>query len=169
MCCAACGRVGFADGDDAAIAASLEPEAGVITPNFEVVADPLASGAGYVADRNADGVVGAGSAEISFTLAAPATYYFWGRTISTSQATDSFFMALDVTTPLPWDTSECDEGPDYHWVQLRTFTANCPAIGARLAIDLTAGAHQLVLTSREGGAIVDRIILTADPSYVPAD
>jgi hypothetical protein len=173
----ACGRIRYdpidagAPGEDApsAVAASFEAESAVVTPMFEIFADPAASGGQYLVDNNGVGLTGPGTATITFSLAKSATYFIWGRGRTADASTDSFFVAIDGAARMPYDISECIHGSVWHWTVIRLFTANCPMIGAPVAVGLGAGSHTLRLTSREGQSAIDRFILTDDPVFVPTD
>jgi hypothetical protein len=172
----ACGRVDYDPVDrdahvpDASpIAASFELESGQVIAPFLVVSDALASGGQYVLDNNGVGLTGPGRDVVAFSIPKLASYYIWGRGRSPDTGTDSFFISIDGAAPLPYDTSECIHGTQWHWTVLRLFTANCPMIGAPVAISLDVGGHTLTLTSREGQSALDRIEISEDPTFVPTD
>lgn len=145
----------------------FEAERGQIVAPFEVVSDTTASRGAFVRDGNSIGVGGGGSATYSFSLAdAHSGIAVWVRAQTLDTAADSFFIAIDGATSLEYDTSACIFGSDWHWVEL-TGLVFCPTIPPPLFLDLAAGPHTIVLTSREGQSVVDLLLLTDDPTFIP--
>ena len=180
---AGCGRLEFASHDaavpdEAALAdarpdagpalALIEPESGAITANFSVVPDATASGGAYVVDGNGAGLTGPGDVTVSFATAAAATCYVWGRTRAPNNAEDSVIVAIDGGAAMPFYTvADFDTyGPNWQWVALR---ADYGRSAPQVPFALPAGVHALVITSREGQSQVDSLLITDDPTFVPAD
>jgi len=173
LACAACGRIGFdsveqTDASPASVVAVLEAESGTIEPSFAIAHDALASGGAYVIDGNIDGNTGPGSDTLAFTIPADGTYYIWGRTIATETSDDSFRVAVDGGNRIDSETAGCAFGTAWQWAAIRdSASVGCPPNGSLHAYSLAAGAHTLVLTSREGQSQVDKLVITSDPAFQP--
>lgn len=171
-----CGRYAFdarPDGgmpdSSSAVVISFEAESGQLSPQFTTGADLGASGGAYVVDDNNSGETGPGSARYAFEIVRPADYYLWGRTRAPDMATDSFFVAFDGAADLDYHASDCANSATWLWRILRDAVSNCPALGTPRPVALAAGPHALVLSSREGQTAIDKIVITDDPAFVPAD
>jgi len=167
----ACGRIGFdasASDGPSPFQRSVQAESCTVVAPFDVVADSSASAGAYVKDENGLGLAGPGSATCPFSLDTGGTLYLWVRTITIDTSSDSFFATIDGT-PYELEPSGCTYGPNWHWGALR-MPYNCNETpGVLQPLELTAGQHTLVLTSREGQSIIDRLGLVADPTLVPGD
>jgi len=147
---------------------AFESESGAITPVFGVMNDPAASGGAYVIDTNFVGVTGAGSVANTFMVgASPRPFYIWARVLAPNDAADSFRLSVDGSPSRAFRTCVNGLSPDWQWVVV---TEDCPAgpdcCGATtIEFALAAGAHELELTSREGGSTVDAVVVTDDASY----
>jgi len=172
-----CGRVAFqsrAEDANTTIDASayeyvsFEAESGQVTPKFAVMPDPTASGGEYVIDTDNAGLTGPGSLINTFQLAVgPVPFYLWARVIADDSASDSFMLSVDGAAAIPFRTCVYGLSPSWQWVPV---TADCPAgvdccPTTNLGYSFTEGSHVLELTSREGGSIIDRIVVTNDPDY----
>jgi len=170
LACAGCGRVAFDPRSvDSTVdnAIRFEAESGSITPLFRIEED-AANNLFYVIDGNSHGLGGAGSVGFTFEITRTGTYYLWTRTRSADLSEDSFFASFDGGAPFDFFAADCNFGPSWQWGAYRV-ALMCPNRGPITGIDLTAGLHTLVLSSREGDTKVDRLELLDDPSAVPDD
>src|SRR6185503_16207099 len=88
-------------------------------------------------------------------------YFLWVRGYADSGTEDSVHLGLDGAET-PSATAFTISIKKWAWTRRTMSTANG-------SIDVAAGIHTLNLWMREDGAIVDRILLTPDPKYVPKD
>lgn len=94
-------------------------------------------------------------------FARPGKHYLWLRGTAESGTDDSVHVGLDGKE-VPSATAFTISTGKWGWTRRTMSTANA-------SIDATAGLHTLNVWMREDGAIVDRILLTPDPKYVPKD
>ena len=173
---AGCGRIRFGDNhgsSDASspdvpspIVAAFEAESGQLTALFATLPEPTASGSAYMLDGNPDGTTGPGQARYGFTIdGRSSSYHVWARTLAPDTASDSFFLQIDALSELDFTTSMCTPVAGWIWVPVLDFSYSTdPTVFA-----LAAGAHTLVLRSREGQSKIDRFVITDDPAFVPSD
>lgn len=151
---------------------ALEAEGGQVLPDFGIVTDPAASGGQYVMDMASLGLTGHGAAIVTFEVGGAGTrpFHLWGRVLATDPAGDSFVFAIDSQPMQAFHTCVNGYSPTWQWVPLT------PDHDGGMCLDSTAlelalgpGPHTVVLSSREGGSSIDRMILTDDLAYVAAD
>ncbi|MCH7920430.1 MAG: CHRD domain-containing protein [Planctomycetes bacterium] len=100
------------------------------------------------------------SLDYEIALLRSGTYYVWLRAYGASGSDDSTNIGLDGQ---PTDTADRIDNFDgvYQWT-------NRTRDPERAFLDIgTGGVHTLNLWMREDGAIVDKIVLTTNPDYVP--
>ncbi len=142
----------------------LEAEAGVLTPPFRRMSDPAASGGAYLLDAGPAGTASAGGASYSFTLPRSGAFYLWGRVRATGDATDSFIVAIDGGQQAIFHTTIPGYPADWRWKPLGIEIASTLT---KAELELGGGQHELALSSREAQAMVDRLLFTDDPGFVP--
>jgi len=90
------------------------------------------------------------------------THFVWVRGIGTSGADDSVHVGLDGT-----GLTTCDRissfGTGWTWSK-----STMDEAAAKMVVD-TVGLHTLNLWMREDGFIIDKLVLTTNASYTPAD
>lgn len=143
----------------------LEAEAGVIAAPMTVVTDSKVAGRKFLQTSTAN----SGSATYVIDIPKTDTYTIWCKVLGSSYASDSFFVSIDGKEDV-FDAAEGKQSPDFQWSQVNGRGGN----GAPLALDprtfeLTQGKHTIVIRGREVMAGLDRIIITSDADYVPAD
>jgi hypothetical protein len=91
----------------------------------------------------------------------PGTYYVWVRLLGPSGRDDSVHVGLDGV-PVSYSKYGVSNGSgEWHWEER--------AGGKRVVVTVSSvGVHTVNLWMREDGVIVDKLLLTTDPSYVPA-
>jgi hypothetical protein len=160
---------------------SLEPEmAERVDPPLLVLQDEFASGGAYIsypddaptleenqalkrATPPADDDAG-GLAFIPFEVPRDAYYRLWGRVITPSLDTDSFWLRIDDGEWLQWnDISHQDQ--TWHWDDVRPFEMRAD----RYVVPLAAGPHLLRVSYRELGSKLDRIVIASELDWVPID
>jgi hypothetical protein len=141
----------------------LEGEGGTLKAPMRTASDSGASSGQYIwvpegSGSNSNPGYG-GYAEYSFDVPVAGQYVLWGRVLSNSGSNDSFFVSLDNSGYLIWDTLISGS-----WVWDRAINRD---VADPAYFNLTAGTHTLRIEQREDGAKVDRLLLTNDLSYVP--
>jgi hypothetical protein len=86
-------------------------------------------------------------------FAKPGRHFVWVRGFAVNPAGDSVHMGLDMK--LDWGANVGVGGSGFVWSGPRPFEVVKP------------GLHTFSIWAREDGAIVDRILFTADAGYVP--
>ena len=90
----------------------------------------------------------------TFTFNAPVagTYRLWARILTPTTSVDSYWVRMDTGTWTTWDMPELTS---WGWSQFAT------------TYTLTAGSHTLRFAYREGGAKLDKVLLTTSTTYTP--
>ncbi|MCB0635851.1 MAG: T9SS type A sorting domain-containing protein [Lewinella sp.] len=136
----------------------FEPECATVGSNWQIVADDEASGGHYVTVNPAIESVSAaptGSEDhivINFTVEKDTTYYVFGRMNCPSANDDSFWIRVD-DGPFAMINGLGTNG--WEWARLNPSN-----------LELTAGAHSLIIAYRENGALLDKIRISDYP-YAP--
>ena len=151
-------------GGTAAYKIWFEAEDGNIAAPFEIGDDDQASERGFVGALNGTGnylmpTSAAGKANYTLQIPTAGKYLVWGRVLSPSYADDSFFVSLDGSTPIRWNTPVSSA---WVWDQISNANSADPVF-----YYLTQGTHTLEISQREDGARIDRLLLTNDASYLP--
>jgi beta-lactamase regulating signal transducer with metallopeptidase domain len=143
----------------------IEAESARLEAPLVVLPGPDASGGELVAvsdiggDPSAPGE--AGSARLHFAVSQPGIYSLWGRTIAGSSDQDSFWVRLDRADWIRWN--DIPKGDEWAWSAVHDTDNDDQIVQFRL----DAGDHTLELAGREGGAMLDRLLLTNDPLVEP--
>ncbi len=132
----------------------LEAEAGNLSAPMVTRNDNKAFEGNYITND-----YGSGQVTYTFEVESAGTYAVWGRHIAENDISDSFFVRMDNGTEDIWDISHSD---DWKWSKV-----NGRSLGGVQSYNLNAGTHTLVIRGREGGAKLDRIVITNDDAYVP--
>jgi hypothetical protein len=158
----ACGTFAI---DDRTI--SLEAELGELTPPFTPRTDPTTSCGAYLVDGDViTGLMTAGRARYPLTITSAGTYRIWGLARAEASETDrdSFFLSIDGDPAIVYQVVNRDYAPEWGW---RLFLTDASDFTLAYERVLSAGPHELVLTSREGSSRLDRLIITSDVAFVP--
>ena len=97
-----------------------------------------------------------GYAEYSFELLEEGDFVVWGRVLSNGIGNDSFWISMDNSTYILWDTHPGNEG-NWVWDRVSNRGGSDPVV-----YHLDAGTHTLVIKNREDGTRIDRILITND-------
>lgn len=130
----------------------LEAECGTVGSNWEVLTDPSASGGKYVTIKaglnNTRTAPKADTAEnivvIPFTIETPGVYNILAKAIGATGADDSYWVKIDDEA---FVGAAGLTGTSWKWNRFHS---------ARLE----AGQHKLIITYREDGAKLDKILIT---------
>lgn len=144
----------------------LEAEEGVLRAPMQISSNTQASGGQYVWIPNGTGNVwdptqAGGEVVYTFVVPVTATYVIWGRVISNNVNDDSFFVSLDNTPSLLWDTQR--GGTEiWVWDQVNNRGGANPVL-----FTLSAGTHTLRIAQREDGTKLDKLLITDDLGFIP--
>ena len=143
----------------------IEAESGTFTSPLRRISDTRASGGaalGALAGTNSTSVVpSSGRVRLSFTLTAGGSYRIWGRTLAPTTTSDTFWARIDNGSWQVWGGLAV--GSSWLWEDLNRPTA----VKEPLTASLAAGTHTVDVAYREGGARLDRVLITNVPTYVP--
>lgn len=105
----------------------------------------------------------------TFEVPVAGDYHIWCRVKAPTASTDSFFVMMNdqpeevfhvYGTPLP---PEGTRTANWQWRRIHVTDAG-PRVHA-----LAAGSHSLRFRVREPGTLLDRVVLSSDPAFVPTD
>lgn len=106
---------------------------------------------------------GSGAVTMTFNAAVDGNYSIWCRLIAPT-ASDSLGVSLDGAADQTFaPNAGASASPDWVWRRLRIGSA------ATSEFPLRAGSHTLRLRTSTMGVKIDRIVLAANPSFVPTD
>lgn len=96
-------------------------------------------------------------------IGSPGTYYVWLRGQAPNSNSDSVHVGLDGTLPASSDRISFSPAGSFIWskVTMDKVRPTLEISGARL--------HSLQILMREDGFIADKILLTKDPNFIPAN
>jgi hypothetical protein len=142
-----------------------EAEDAAITEPLRVERDVGASGSACVAvspgHESQTAPPAEGHLTVRFDIPAAGEYRVWGRVIAPTLADDSFWVRMDDG---PWyNWNQIPLGDVWHWDDVHDSSHASVA----LTWSLKPGAHTLTLAYREDGVALDRLLVTADPTFVP--
>lgn len=110
-----------------------------------------------------------GWTQLTFEAPVSGNYHVWCRVKAPAESSDSFFVTMDggaeevfhvYGTPTPPDGTRTSD-----WVWRRFHLADS---GPRV-YSLSQASHTLRFRVREQGTLLDRIVLSSDPAFVPTD
>jgi hypothetical protein len=137
----------------------LEAEKGVLHTPFEIADDAQSSDNSYIWVPNGGG--SDGYAEYTFEIQESGDYVFWGRALSSSGTDNSFYVSVDNSESIRWNTKV---GEDWIWDPVNSDNASDPLI-----YYLEEGTHTLIIKQREDGTKIDRILITNILDYIPQE
>jgi hypothetical protein len=145
----------------------FEAEAASPTSPLQIRSDVLASNGAFVEvasgnNSNAN-PPSSGVMTFSFTVPEAGRYRVLGRVIAPTSADDSFWVRMDNGPWIQWNGIPL--GTNWHWAPVH----NSAQANAVVFFDLdTDVAHTLEIAYREDGTRLDRVVITADPTFTPA-
>ncbi len=135
----------------------MEAEDGILTAPMSVQAtldipEPEGRNALSGACITTPAADGKESARASYAFSVPkdGTYKLWLRAWMPATDRDSFFYSIDGAEPQKYA------------VQLSNLTWKSP-----VTTELTAGVHRLEISCDKPNAVIDKLLLTTDPDYIP--
>lgn len=144
----------------------LEAESGLLTPPTTAASDAGIPSRRYVFSPVAE----QGTVDLTVNVPVADTYVIWGKVLSPSYASDSFYVSVDGGPEDIYDDAEGMWSSDWQWtvVNGRAGTATPAAVSPRL-FGLTPGSHTIRFRCREANSTLERILVTNDPDFVPQD
>jgi len=145
---------------------SIEAESGELTAPMRVeprlclsipCGDEEASGRRYIVAPNGAG--SGGSAHYTFSVPGPGTFRVLGRVKAPSGRDDSFFVSMDDSPPVLWDTGR----HGWQWGQVRDRYLDPRDVVYSLGL----GEHSLTVLQREDGTMLDQLLITNDAGFRP--
>ena len=142
-----------------------EAESGRMTAPWRIKADAKAAGGRFIqVPDSTNSIAKAPSKGIArFTVLLPRAgqYRLWGRTIAPTTKADSFWLRIDGGPWRIWYGIALSK--TWRWNDVHTTETG----GQPLLLDLAAGSHVVEIAYREGGARLDKLLLTNAQNYVP--
>jgi hypothetical protein len=155
--------VGVADAGaaQAPAAIAIEAEAGRLTAPMKVSEDGTIK---YVSSDQKD------SGETALTFTAPATgeYVVWAHVFGPAMNADSLFVGVDGAAEDVFDAAENASGK-WLWAPVNGRDNRGPLTRNPRKFILAKSEHTLVFRGREPGCRLDKIVITNDPKYKPAE
>ena len=134
----------------------IEAESGDISAPMVRRDDNKAFNQQYITNANGNGKI-----TYTFEVQNAGVYKIWARAIAPDGASDSFFVKMDNGAFDIWDITNSNK---WKWTKI-----NARALGGEKSYNLSAGVHTFEVKAREGGAKLDKIVVTNDAAYVPSD
>ncbi|MFI6175552.1 glycosyl hydrolase family 28 protein [Nonomuraea sp. NPDC051191] len=136
-----------------------EAESGTVTEPMRISADPAASGGSYVSvaagNNSQTSPPSTGWTTLPFDVPDAGTFGVWARVIAATTSDDSFWVRSGTGAWTSWNN--IPPGTAWHWVRLP------------VTYDLAPGRQSITFAYREDGARLDRVVLSSDPAFEPAD
>jgi hypothetical protein len=132
--------------------------AGAVT----IVSEEGASEGAYLETPEGVGDGGPGVATFPFTVDAAGEYHVWGRVRATGEVlgkSDSLRIRIDDGPTVEWHMPGRDR---WTWAEVHELLAEQPT-----TFSLEAGQHTLYVMTREDGAQIDALYITAQPDFSP--
>jgi len=120
---------------------------------------------GYIVSSD----IGFGSASMRFDLPYAGEVVVWARIWARSAHHDSFVVWVDDGTEDVFDTSENAAFKKWRWVQVNGRRGGQPLAIDPRKFNLAGGSHQLYFRSREPTCRLDKVLITNDLKFIPAD
>lgn len=102
-----------------------------------------------------------GLVTVTYSVPAAGTYRVWTRMQAPDGVNNSFYLQVDGGCPITVGDSGLATN-QLTWVDWKDGNA-----ASKVDIQLTAGAHTFVLTGREPGVVVDRVVLNTNAACIP--
>src|ERR1044071_9210849 len=147
-----------------------EAESGTLLSPMTVLADPTASAGHFIASP------GPSSGTASFTVDVPfsSSWVVWCRVMRPPAAAGSFVVSADSGRRDVFDVDVGNATNDWQWLVLSARgglflppPAGADPINPRV-FPFTAGRHTLTFQGRDPGTALDQILISNDPTFVPA-
>ena len=118
-------------------------------------------GSGFIRTPNGSGP--GGVAIYNFNVTLRSDYVVWGRTSATAPEHDSFKVMFDADSDNDDWAWQTPSGTGWQW------SAISGTGKGRIRVMLDAGAHWMAVKRDEAGTALDRLLITNNPGFIPAD
>ncbi len=145
----------------------LDAECGNVGSNWQILSDASASGGTYLATAAGYEQISAASTEAvdlltyDFSVVEASNYKVWGRVITPSPNDDSFWVKVDESEWVMWNSIPA--GASWHWDDVHNQSNDNVVF-----YDLESGDHTLSICMREDGAKLDKILIS-NTGITPVD
>ncbi len=143
---------------------AFEAEAGSIVSPMAIVTDTQMPARRYVWST----VANSGTVTHSVDIPKAGTYYMWAKVLCPTWKNDSFFISVNGVEDT-FDAAEGKASPNWQWAQVNGRGGKGPLTLNPRTFNLVQGKNTVVIRGREINAGMDRIIITSDPNYAPAE
>jgi hypothetical protein len=133
------------------IVAAVLTGAAIVSPSQRVLAACTAPATTYGTDT------------VTYSVPAAGTYRVWSRIQAPDAASNSYYLQVDGGCAITVGDLAVPAN-SLVWVDYQNATAS-----SKIDLTLTAGSHTFVLTGREPGVFVDRVVFSSVASCVPTD
>lgn len=140
----------------------IEAESGTLSGNMVV------NGSGPSAWVEAESVSQSGIASLEFEISEESDYRIWCRLRAPSSSTDSFFVSINGEAEQVFHVYGAPSPP------VSVFQAGwtwqpITVDGVVRSANFSPGLHTISFRVREAGTLLDRLIVSSDPEFVPTD
>ena len=97
------------------------------------------------------------------TIPSTGTYFVWSRLLAPDTTNNSYYLQVDGGCAIDVGNSSSIPANAWTWVNYQDGNANSVT-----SVSLTAGTHQVVMTGRDPGVGVDRVLFLGDQACVPS-
>ncbi len=145
----------------------LEAECGTIGKTWKKLTDNTASNKSYIVTTDGKESTGSAStnaddiAEYEFTTSERGKYKIWGRVITPSANDDSYWVKVDTSDWVMWNS--IPSGTSWHWDDVHNQSGD-----NTVYYELEPGDHVLSICIREDGAKLDKILI-ANTGITPTE
>ena len=136
----------------------LEAEAGTVRSPMIVAANTNASSGSYVYSRSSE----QGDVTYNLKTAKAGNYIIWCRILSTTSATDSFYISVNGGGETVYHTAEYKWSKSWQWTRV-----NNGGLPDALTFPLNKGTNTFRFRSREPSTLLDSIYITNNRDFVP--
>jgi hypothetical protein len=158
--------IGVANDDAGALTADagsgvfFEAESGKLSGAFAIGASTEASGGHFIyanAGASAENAPGVARAQYAFNVSVAGSYEMWGRVHNQTIYTNRFWFQVDGGDWIKWRIST---GDIWYWDAFHDDVN----YGVPVKLELSAGAHQLLIANCVDNAELDRLYFSSDPA-----
>ena len=144
----------------------MDATAGILVAPMMITTNAQTSALNYVSSATAN----QGSDTFMVNIPVTGVYDIWGRVLSPSSASDSFFVSVDNGPEDVFDDAEGKWTNTWQWsvVNGRAGTVVPLTLNPRTFL-LTQGTHTIKFRGREANATLNRILISNDLGFVPKE
>jgi hypothetical protein len=137
-------------------------EDGTLVEPMKIVTDPMALGTFCVSSDSQD----AGSASYLVQIPSASDYRLWCRLWTWTPGVVSFYVSVDGIDMDVYGLAEADQ-KGWQWVAVGNRSGGTPLTIHSPGFNLNAGFHKILFHAQEAGILLDEIVLSNDPAWMP--